>query len=170
MTITLIGMPGSGKTCMGRGIAGKLKMKLIDVDNVIEERMGKPLHQLIEELGTEQFKRIEEEAILSINEDNAVISTGGSAVYYERAMMHLKSLGKIVYLYAGIPILKERLGDFSKRGILFAPGQTFEGLYKERCALYEKYADITVNCDGMAYGRYRAAAIKSIKSLLDADK
>ena len=167
MVITLIGMPGSGKSCMGRGIAGKLKMKLIDVDTVIEERTGKPLHYLIETFGTDEFRRIEEEALLSITEDNVIISTGGSAVYHDKAMQYYKSRGKLIYLYADIDVLKERLGDFSKRGILFSPGQTFEDLYRERCVLYEKYADLTVDCNGKAYGKYRATLIKKVKELLE---
>ena len=169
MVITLIGMPGSGKSCMGRSIAGKLKMKFIDVDTVIEKRMGEPLQSLIDRLGVDEFKRIEEETILSINEENAIISTGGSAVYHDRAMQHLKSIGKVVYLYAGVKVLRERLGDFSKRGIVFAPGQTFEDLFNERSVLYEKYADITVSCNGKAYGKYRAVAIDKIKELSESN-
>ena len=92
MVITFIGMPGCGKSCMGRAVAGKLKMKLIDSDRLIERRYGKKLQELIDELGTEEFRRIEEEALLSIEGDNLIISTGGSAVYSEAGMLHLKEL------------------------------------------------------------------------------
>ena len=70
MVITFIGMPGSGKSCMGRAMAGKLKMKLIDSDKLIEKRCGKKLQELIDELGVEEFRRIEEETLLSITGDN----------------------------------------------------------------------------------------------------
>lgn len=166
MTFTLIGMPGSGKTCMGRAISSKLKMKVVDADKVIESKTKKPLHVLIDEYGLEGFKKIEEEILLSIDTDNIIVSTGGSAVYYDSVMQHFKRMGKVIYLYVGIDVLKERLGDFSKRGIAMRPGQTIEDLYKERCALYEKYADITINCSGSAYPKYQAELIKAIKEYL----
>ncbi len=166
MIFTLIGMPGSGKSCLGRAISGKLKMRSIDSDKVIERIHGKKLHQIIEEVGLEGFKKVEEEALMSINDDKLILSTGGSAVYYPRAMEHLRSKGKIIYLRVGIPELKRRLGDFSKRGIVMREGQTIEDLYAERCALYEKYADIIIDCDGNAYPRYQAEAIKAIQNAI----
>ena len=166
MTFTLIGMPGSGKTCMGRAISGKLKMKVIDGDKLIESKTGKTLDALINEYGLDGFKKIEEETLLSIDTDNIIVSTGGSAVYYDSVMQHFKKMGKVIYLYVGIDVLKKRLGDFSKRGIAMRPGQTIEDLYRERCALYEKYADITVDCNGNAYPRYQAELISKIKEFI----
>ena len=84
MIFTLIGMPGCGKSCMGRAISGKVKMKLIDSDKLIEQRTGKKLQAIIDEVGIEGFRQIEEETLLSITDDNVIISTGGSAVYYRR--------------------------------------------------------------------------------------
>jgi shikimate kinase len=104
--------------------------------------------------------------LLTFSEDNCILSTGGSAIYYDDAMMHLKSLGKVIYLKVGLDIIKERLGDFSKRGIALRKGQTIDDLYKERCELYEKYADITINCNGSAFPRYHAALIEGIKKYL----
>ena len=98
MVITFVGMPGCGKSCMGRAIAGKLKMKLIDSDKLIEKRLGKKLQELIDELGVEEFRKIEEETLLSIEGDNLIISTGGSAIYSEAGMDHLKKIGKVFYL------------------------------------------------------------------------
>ena len=166
MIFVLIGMPGCGKSCMGRGISGRLKMKAIDADKVIIRRHGKPLQELISEYGIEGFKKIEEEALLSIDDDNVIISTGGSAVYYDRAMQYYKSRGKIIYLYASLETIRARLGDFSKRGVVLAPGQTLESLYEERCRLYRKYADITVNCDGSFFSKYQAITIRKIRATL----
>ena len=166
MVFTLIGMPGSGKSCMGKAVSGKLKLRNIDSDTLIEKKEGKKLWQLMQELGTDNFKKLEEETLLEFHEDNCILSTGGSAVYYDAAMMHLKSLGKIIYLKVDLPVIKERLGDFSKRGIVLAPGQTIDDLYVERCALYEKYADITVNCSGHAFPKYHANIISEIEKYL----
>ena len=168
MIFTLIGMPGSGKTCMGKALAAKTKIKLVDSDKLIEKRMGKKLQDLIDELGVVKFRQIEEETLLSIDPDcDIILSTGGSAVYSSAAMEYLKTKGKIIYLYCSYKTIEGRLGDFSKRGIVFKPGQDLYGLYLERVPIYEKYADITVNCDGNAYPRYQANAIKEINKCLE---
>ncbi len=163
MIITLIGMPGCGKSCMSRAIAGRLNLKSLDADRVIENAVGKKLHEIISEEGLEKFRKLEEEILLSINEDNIILATGGSAVYYESAMKHFKEIGKVVYLYVSFETMLKRIGDYSKRGIVMRPDQTIKELYNERCALYEKYADITINCDGTAYNQYRQALIDAVK-------
>ena len=158
-------MPGCGKSSMSRAIAGKLNLKPLDADKVIETKTGKKLHEIIDEVGVDGFKKIEEEILLKINEDNIILATGGSAVYYERAMKHFKEIGTVIYLYVSFETMLERLGDYSKRGIAMRPGQTIRDLYNERIKLYEKYADITVNCDGTAYTKYRAEVIDAINNL-----
>lgn len=163
MTFTLIGMPASGKSCIGRAIANKLKLKNVDSDRLIEKRVGRPLQTIINEDGLDAFEKIEEEVLLSIEDENLIISTGGSAVYYDRAMRHLKSLGPVIYLYASFETIRRRLGDFSARGVVLKPGQTLRDLYNERVRLYVKYADITINCDGNAYPRYQAELIEAIR-------
>ena len=164
MVYTLIGMPGSGKSCMSRAVSKILKMKALDADKVIESRVGKKLHEIISESGLVGFKKIEEEILVSIDSDeDLILATGGSAVYYERAMEHFKKIGKVIYLYISLDTMLLRLGDYSKRGIAMRPDQTIEDLYNERAALYEKYADVTVNCDGTDYNKYRKEVSKAIK-------
>ncbi len=165
MVLILIGMPGCGKSCMGRALSRKLKMKNIDGDRVIEKMTGKRLQEIIDDEGLEGFKKIEEEALLSIKGDNIIISTGGSAVYYESVMNYFKSIGKVVYLYCTLDVLKGRLGNLAQRGVVLKQSQTLEDLYKERCALYEKYADITVDCSGNAYSKYQSRVITAVKYL-----
>ena len=170
MVITFVGMPGCGKSCMGRAMSGKLKMKLIDSDKLIEKRYGKKLQELIDELGVVEFRRIEEEVLLSIEGDNLIISTGGSAVYSEAGMNHLKELGKIFYLFCSYETVRERIGDFSKRGIVLKPGQTIKDLFDERAPLYKKYADVTILCDGNAYPQYQSAVIRAAKRFIGKEK
>ncbi len=164
MTITLIGMPGAGKTCMGKALSKKLGMKVVDGDHLIEKITGKKLQTIINEEGTDAFKKIEEEVLLSIKEDNIIITPGGSAIYYESVMKHFSSMGPVVYLYVSPKNLLKRLGDYSKRGIVLAPGQTIEDLYNERRPLLEKYSDITVNCDGGYYSYYQKDAVEKIRA------
>ena len=166
MTITLIGMPAVGKSCMGRQLSKKLKMRLIDGDKLIERVTERKLQDIIDRDGLDAFKAIEEEVLLSIDEDNVIIAPGGSAIYYPSVMEHFKSKGIVVYLYASPETIIKRLGDFSKRGVALKPGQTINDLYLERAPLLLKYADVTVDCDGDAFPRYHADALNKISKFL----
>lgn len=167
MTITLIGMPAVGKSYMGKGIAKEFNMKLVDGDKVIVKKDGRPLQQIMDEEGLEGFKRIEEEILLGIENENIVFTPGGSAVYYPSVMERFKEKGIVVYLYASAETIANRAVDFSKRGVVLKEGMTMQDLYNERAPLFEKYADITVNCDGTAFGRYRYEAIAKIKEYIN---
>ena len=168
MIFTIVGMPGSGKTCMGRTVSKKLKIKWMDSDKIIQRTYDKRLVEIISMYGVEEFKRIENETLLRISADSdAILSTGGSAVYYPEAMERLKKLGKIIYLHCDYNTVVKRLGDFSERGIVLAPGQSLRDLYDERCALYEKYADFVIDCSGNAFPQYQAKVISAIKESLN---
>ena len=164
MNVILIGMPACGKSCMGRALSKKLNMDLLDTDRLIETNTGRRLQDIIDEDGLDVFKQLEEKTLLSIEGDNLIISTGGSAVYYDAAMQHFKKIGAVVYLYVGLDLIIKRLGDFSKRGVVLKPGQTIEDLFKERTALYEKYVDIVVNCNGNAFPKYQSSLIDALKT------
>ena len=143
--VVLIGMPGSGKSTVGVVLAKVLGYRFLDSDLEIQQQEGKRLPELIEEFGTEGFLDIEGRVNASIEADHCVIATGGSVVYRENAMQHLKEIGTVVYLKLTCEQLKERLGDLRCRGVVLHDGQNLEGLYKERIPLYEKYADIVVD-------------------------
>ena len=142
--IILIGMPGAGKSTVGVVLAKIIAYDFIDSDLVIQKRAGKKLAGIISDEGVDGFIKAEEEANLSINCENCVIATGGSAVYSEKAMAHFKESGIIIYLKVEINELKKRLNNIEQRGVVLREGQTFEELFEERSRLYEKYADITV--------------------------
>lgn len=146
--VILIGMPGSGKSTAGVVLAKKLGYRFLDSDLVIQERTGKLLHQLIEELGEAGFLALENEINSSITARETVIATGGSAVYGTDAMEHFRAMGQIIYLKLAYKELEERLGDLHERGVVLKPGFTLKDLYEERIHLYEEYADITVDCNG----------------------
>ena len=143
--ITLIGMPASGKSSVGVVLAKRLGKKFVDTDIVIQEKYGKLLKELIEEHGDEGFREIEDEVNAGLDLDNCIISPGGSVVYGEKAMQHLKEISVIIYLELSYTAIKSRLGDLRERGITLKEGQSLKDLYLERVPLYEKYADITVN-------------------------
>lgn len=167
MMITFIGMPGAGKSCMSKNISKRLKRSVVDGDRLIEQVTGRKLQEIIDNDGIEAFKKIEREVLLSITDESLIVSPGGSAVYYDDVMQHFKKHGIVVYLYISFETMKKRIGDYSQRGIVLAPGTTLKDLYDERCPLLEKYADITVNCDGDAFGKYHTDAINKITQALE---
>ena len=148
--IILIGMPGAGKSTVGVVLAKKLGYAFMDADLVIQAREGKLLHEIISEQGVEGFWQVEEEVNESILAERTVIATGGSAVYGDRAMTHYKGIGKVVYLALPLEDIRERLGNLDERGVTLREGQDLTALYEERIPLYEKYADITINCEKLS--------------------
>lgn len=147
--IVLIGMPGAGKSTVGVVLAKRLGYRFLDSDLVIQETYGKLLHELIEEHGVDGFLEIEEWINSGLDCDRCVIATGGSAVYGQKAMKHLGQIASVVYLKLPYAEIEERLGDLNSRGVTVRPGQTLRDLYDERAPLYEKYADVTVECGGL---------------------
>ena len=146
--ITLIGMPGSGKSTVGVVLAKRLGRRFVDSDLVIQDRHGKLLHELITEYGVEGFWKIESDVNASLNLENSIIATGGSACYEPEGMQHLREISTVVYLKLPYEEVEKRLGDLSARGVTLQPGQTLRDLYDERTPLYEKYADLIIDCNG----------------------
>jgi shikimate kinase len=145
--ITLIGMPGSGKSTVGIILAKGLSFGFIDTDVLIQINRGKSLQDIIHGSDYLNLRKIEEEEILKINIDKHVIATGGSAVYSENAMSHLQNISNIIYLDAEIDVIRSRIYNFETRGIAKSKTQTFQDLFDERRALYRKYAEFTVDCN-----------------------
>ena len=145
--IILIGMPGCGKSTVGVVLAKAANMDFIDSDLVIQREMGMKLSQLIDQHGDDGFRAIENRINASLDLENCVIATGGSVIYGEDAMHHLKEIGKVIYLKLSCEAIEDRLGDLHARGVTIQPGWTLQDLYNERIPLYEKWADITVDCE-----------------------
>lgn len=146
--ITLIGMPGAGKSTIGVVLAKVLGYQFLDSDLLIQKQEKRRLSEIIEEEGYQGFQDVENRVNASIEAENTVIATGGSVVYCEEAMEHLKSIGTVVYLKLSLNALSKRLGNLKGRGVLLKEGQTLSGLYDERTPLYEKYADIVIDEEG----------------------
>lgn len=126
--IILTGMPACGKSVAGVILAKVLRMKFIDTDLLIQEKEGAGLQDIIDKRGIEYFMRTEEEILSSLKEKNAVIATGGSAVYYPQAMAQLKKTGIVVYIEAPLEEIKKRLRNIKTRGVAMEKGQTIEEL------------------------------------------
>ncbi len=149
--IALIGMPGAGKSTLGVLVAKRGAHGFIDVDLLIQEAERAPLRQIIEKRGIEAFRHAEERCVLALECSNYVIATGGSVVYCDRAMAHIQSIARILYLDVPLDILRERLGDLDARGVIRAPDQKLEALLAERRPLYERWADIRIDCRALEH-------------------
>ncbi|HHW31637.1 MAG TPA: shikimate kinase [Clostridiaceae bacterium] len=146
--IVLIGMPASGKSTIGVILAKTMGMDFVDTDLLIQKKENKLLQDIITEKGIDSFIQIEEEIILELNCNNHVVATGGSVIYSHKAMEHLKQNGILVYLNTSYDEIKRRLTNITSRGIVFGKEQDLQGLFNERTPLYEKYADIILDCTG----------------------
>lgn len=161
--ITLIGMPGAGKSTVGVLLAKSAIKKFIDTDLIIQQKTGKSLCDIIEEKGTEEFLKIENDIIVGESYDNCIIATGGSAVYGKEALAKLKEISTVVYLSLPVTELKKRISNIHTRGVAMKNGETLEELYAERESLYKKYADITLDCSGLTAEECVDRIMKNIK-------
>ena len=161
--ITLIGMPGAGKSTIGVVLAKVLGYQFLDSDLLIQKQEKRRLSEIIEEEGYKRFKDVENRVNASIEAENTVIATGGSVVYCEEAMEHLKSIGTVVYLKLSLNALSKRLGNLKGRGVLLREGQNLTDLYEERTPLYEKYADIVIDEEGKDLEASLEILLKTLK-------
>ncbi len=145
--IILIGMPASGKSTVGVLVAKALGYRFIDADLIMQEAEGRRLPDIIAEEGMAGFLAIEERVNLTLGNHPvpAVIATGGSAVYSDRAMAHFRAIGTVVYLRLSFETVERRLGDYRNRGVVMPAGYALRDLYDERCVLYERYADLVID-------------------------
>lgn len=143
--IVLIGMPGAGKSTVGVLLAKAMNYEFLDTDILIQKENGIKLFEIINEKGLDEFLRIENDVLARIDADKTVIATGGSAIFGQEAMEHLREIGHIVYIRLSCEEIIRRVNNIKTRGIAMKKGKTMEDVYKERVPLYEKYADIIVD-------------------------
>ena len=160
--ITLIGMPSAGKSMIGLLLAKRLGYGFLDTDLLIQEQEGKLLKEIIAERGLEGFAEVENRVNSQVEAERTVIAPGGSVVYGEEAMEHLRAIGTVVYLKISYEELERRLGDLTERGVSIREGMTLRDLYDERVPLYERYADRTLDEGGMDAG----ACVDALLALL----
>ena len=146
--LVLVGMSGAGKSTLGVLLAKALGKRFVDTDLLIQEREGRLLQELLDREGIDGFLAIEEDVVSELHAENTVIATGGSVVYSEKAMAHMKAAGKVVFLYVDFEELVSRLSNITTRGIVFKGSADLNSVYEERLPLYEKYADLRIDCTG----------------------
>ena len=146
--LVLIGMAGAGKSTVAPLLARMLVYGFVDVDDLIVADQQKSLQALVERHGAAWFRELEERILLGLDRQHHVIATGGSAIYGEAGMRHLRQSGLLVFLDVPLAVLEARVGDVATRGLAREEGQSFAQLFAERQPLYHKYADIRIVCTG----------------------
>ena len=164
--VILIGMPGCGKSTVGVVLAKAMGMDFIDADLVIQRSAGKRLSALIDELGDEGFRQLENRVNAGIHVENTVIATGGSVVYGKEAMAAMRDGGVLVYLAYTYPTIESRLTNLDVRGVAMGPGETLRQVYDDRIPRYEAAADVTIPCEGKEVDDIVAEIMAQTRGLL----
>ena len=163
MNVILIGMPGSGKSRIGRELSFATHLEYVDTDALIRNKYG-DIDKIFQDCGEEYFRDRETEAVKKASEkDGIIISTGGGTVLREENVKVLKANGVFIYLKASEDTLIRRTAS-SNRPLLKGGTDKLKKLYKERCPIYEKYADLVLDADGDDIAR----KIKEIRAFLTA--
>ncbi|MCD8188775.1 MAG: shikimate kinase [Clostridiales bacterium] len=147
--IVLVGMPASGKSTIGVILAKELKYRFTDTDLVLQEATDQTLVEIIAQRGLEGFLQLENDTVATLEVRRSVIATGGSVIYGREAMEHLKTHGTVVYIRHRYEVIQSRLTNITTRGVAMREGETLYDLFRERTPLYERYADVTLEADGL---------------------
>ncbi|MDR2153858.1 MAG: shikimate kinase [Burkholderiaceae bacterium] len=151
MIIVLVGLPGSGKSSVGRSLARRLQMDCTDTDQVIERRLGCTIRSYFDQHGEAAFRDIEESVIDELTRGKpTVLSTGGGAVLRPANRQRLHERGTVIYLRSSPEQLYRRLRHDTKRPLLQVadPLQRLRDLYEEREPLYRECAHFVVDTHG----------------------
>ena len=145
--IALIGMPGGGKSTVGRHLSRRLKRRFVDADHEIERRLGCPIRVYFEQEGEQSFRDVEQEVIADlVGLDDSVIATGGGAVLREANREALRQRAHVVYLRSTPEELHRRLRHDTHRPLLQVsdPLRRLRELYAERDPLYRRTAHFVI--------------------------
>lgn len=156
-------MPGAGKSTIGILLAKTLGLDFLDTDISIQVKHNQTLQQIADQDGYLVLRDYEEQILLTEDIESKVVSTGGSAVYSELGMRRLKTSAVVVFLDVSLEQLEMRVTDFASRGIARRPDQSFADLFVERHALYQQYADISIDCSGLSIDEALQSVITAIK-------
>lgn len=162
--IILVGMPSCGKSTVGVILAKAMNKGFVDTDILIQQREEKTLQEIINTKGNDYFHKVEESVLLDFEDENYVVATGGSAIYFDKAMDKFKENGIIVYLKVSLETVLQRLNNITTRGVTLAKGQTLGDLYNQRIPLYEKHADIIIEDNGFTVEEEVAIIIEAVNN------
>ena len=161
-SVILLGMPGSGKTTLGKRLAEYYSKPFADTDHVIELSEDSSLQEILNTQGYLELRAIEERTLLTVDFEDCIVSTGGSAVYSGLGMRRLKTFGCCIYLNVPISALNKRIENFASRGIAASKNSTLSSLFEERDPLYRRYADLILDIKDESIDQTVDAMIKML--------
>ena len=165
--IVLTGFMGSGKSAVGRRVAGRLRFQFVDTDRLIVERAGMPVSEIFARHGEEHFRDLETEALESLDvRRGCVIATGGGVVVKERNRAILARLGFTVWLTASEDVIFHRVSRNDKRPLLQTgdPRATIRALLAARRPLYESAAQFTLDTSALSHDEAAGAVVAAARS------
>ena len=142
---SFIGMAGCGKSTLGKAISEKYDLSFVDTDRLIESNWQMTLEEIKTKYGYETVIQSEQEVILNLDKSIQIISTGGSAIYSDKSMEHLKSFSKIVYIDTPLETIIERIDEGQERGLAVPGNPSIEEVYFDRKPLYEEFSQHTID-------------------------
>lgn len=148
--VILVGMPSCGKSTVGVVLAKTMNKGFVDTDILIQQAESRTLQEIIDQEGNDYFHNVEETVLLDFDGEDYVVATGGSAIYFDRAMDKFKEKGVVVYIKVSLDTILERLNNIKSRGVTLEKGQTIADLYEQRIPLYQRHADAVVEADGLS--------------------
>lgn len=148
--VILVGMPACGKSTIGVVLAKTMNKGFVDTDILIQQAESRTLQEIIDQEGNDYFHHVEERVLLDFDGEDYVVATGGSAIYFDRAMDKFKEKGIVVYIKVTLDTILERLNNIRSRGVTLEKGQTIADLYEQRIPLYQKHADVVIEADGLS--------------------
>lgn len=160
--VVLIGMPGAGKSTVGVLLAKRLALGFLDTDLLIQSHAGRSLQAIVNREGHEALRAVEAQVLRQLDARDHVIATGGSAVYSDAAMAALRASGVIVHLHVDWPVIERRVTNLESRGIAKAGDQTLRDVYDEREPLYQRHAEITVDCSALDQEQAADAVVRAL--------
>jgi len=144
-----VGLPFSGKSYIGKCLAINKNKGFIDTDNILKYQYNTELKNIIESIGVNKFTHFENNILKTLYFENTIISPGGSAIYCDEGINHLKNTldCEIIHLYLSFEEFNKRAIDLNERGIINPGNLKIKDLYNERINLCNYYSDITLNAD-----------------------
>ncbi len=155
MLISLVGLPGVGKSALGRRLARSLGADFLDCDALLEARFGCPIRDLFETAGENVFRDAESELLRQLvsERQDAVVATGGGIVLRTENRVLLRERSICIYLRVAVEALARRLAHDSKRPLLQVPDRLarLHAMSDEREPLYRQVAASVVDTDGLSF-------------------